>query len=149
MERTQAQYERIAPVFPKHRGKVLLRNVSVRNAILYVAEQGCKRRGLPAHFGHGHILSTRRNRWAQKGVLDRGWAEWQRLEILRGKVEVRSLDRTMVQVHPDGTGALEKHDARALGKSRGGGTPKLHRVAAKDRSAVGFSRSGGQEGDGP
>ncbi len=36
MELTQAQYERIAHVFPKHRGNVLLSTRSVLNAILYV-----------------------------------------------------------------------------------------------------------------
>ena len=151
MELTQAQYERIAHVFPKHRGNVLLSNLSVLNAILYVAEQGCKWRGVPAHFGHWHTIYTRMNRWAKKGVLDRVCAELQRLEIMRVKVEVLllSLDSTVVKVHPDGTGALEKPGAQAIGTSRGGWTPKLHRVAAKDRNAVGFSWSGGQEGDGP
>ena len=145
MERTQAQYERIVPVFPKHRGKVLLRNVSVRNAILYVAEQGCQWRGRPTHFGHGHTLSTRRNRWAKKGVLDRVCAEWQRLDILRVKVEVRSLDRTVVKVHPDGTGALEKHGAQALGKSRGGWAPQASsggREGSKRRGVLPVRRAG-------
>ncbi len=127
----------------------MLSTRSVLNAILYVAEQECTWRGLPAHFGTWHTLSTRMNRWAKKGVLDRVFAELQRLEIMRVKVEVLSLDSTVVKVHPDGTGALEKHGAQALGKSRGGWTTKLHRVAAKDRNAVGFSWSGGQEGDGP
>jgi len=52
MELTQAHYERIAHVFPKHRGNVSLGNLAVLNAIVYVAEQGCKWRGLPAHFGN-------------------------------------------------------------------------------------------------
>ena len=48
MEITEAQYERIAPVLPVQRGNVKLPNLQVLNAILYVAEQGCKWRGLPA-----------------------------------------------------------------------------------------------------
>ncbi len=99
MELMQAQYEHIALVFPKHRGKVLLSTRSVLNAILYVAERGCTWRGLPAPFGHGHTIYTRMNRWAKKGVLDRMCAELQRLEIMRVKVEVLSLDRTVVKVH--------------------------------------------------
>ncbi len=79
MERTRARYERIAPVFPKRRGKVSLSHLSVLNAILYGAGQGCRWRGLPTHFGNGHTISTRRNRWAKKGVLDRVFAELQRL----------------------------------------------------------------------
>ncbi len=107
MELTQAQYERIAHVFPKHRGNVSLSNLSVLNAILYVAEQECKWRGLPTHFGNWHTIYTRMNRWAKKGVLDRVFVELQRLEIVRVKVEVLPWDSAAVQVQPEGTGALE------------------------------------------
>ena len=49
----KAQYERIAPYLPLQRGNVRVSNRQVLNAILYVAEQGCKWRGLPARFGTG------------------------------------------------------------------------------------------------
>ncbi len=149
MERTQAQYERIAPVFPKHRGKVSLSHLSVLNAILYGAEQGCTGRGLPAHFGNGHTRYTRRNRGAKKGVLDRVFAELQRLEIIRGKVEVLSLGQHRDERASGGYGSAQNNGAQALGTSRGSWTTKLHWVAAEDRSAVGFSWSGGPAGDGP
>ena len=47
MELTEAQYARIALCLPVQRGNVRLSNLQVLNAILYVAEQGCKWRGLP------------------------------------------------------------------------------------------------------
>ena len=47
MEITQAQYERIAPVLPAQRSDVKLSNRQVLNAMLYVAERGCKWQGLP------------------------------------------------------------------------------------------------------
>ena len=47
MEITEAQYQLIAPILPVQRGNVSLPNLQVLNAILYVAEQGCKWRGLP------------------------------------------------------------------------------------------------------
>ena len=50
MEITPAQYERIAPVLPVQRGNVKLSNLQVINAILYVAEHGCKWRGSAASF---------------------------------------------------------------------------------------------------
>ena len=50
MEITEAQYERIAPVLPVQRGNVKLSNLQVLNAILYVAEQGCKWRGVAAQI---------------------------------------------------------------------------------------------------
>ena len=43
MEITEAQYLRIEPGLPRQRGNVSLSNLQVLNALLYVAEQGCKR----------------------------------------------------------------------------------------------------------
>lgn len=108
MEITAAQYEQIAPFLPRQRGNVALNNQQVLNAILYVAEHGCKWRGLPEHFGNWHTIYTRMNRWAKNGVLDRVFSELQRQQVIRVRVEAVSLDSTAVKVHPDGTGALKK-----------------------------------------
>ena len=108
MELTPAQYERIAPLLPVQRGNVSLSNLQVLNAILYVAEHGCKWRGLPAHFGNWHTIYTRMNRWSKSGVLDRVFEHLQREQIVRVKLEPLSLDSTSIKVHPDGTGALKK-----------------------------------------
>src|SRR5215510_6066618 len=51
MEITEEQYARIKDSLPVQRGNVSLTNLQVLNAILYVAEQGCKWRGLPKRFG--------------------------------------------------------------------------------------------------
>ncbi len=45
MELTESQYQLIQPFLPRHRGNLSLSNLQVLNAILYVAEQGCKWRG--------------------------------------------------------------------------------------------------------
>ena len=108
MEITEAQYERIAPILPVQRGNVSLSNLQVLNAILYVAEQGCKWRGLPPRFGNWHTVYTRMNRWSKNGVLDRIFEYLQREQIVRIKLEAVSMDSTIVKVHPDGTGALKK-----------------------------------------
>jgi hypothetical protein len=42
MEISEAQYERIKDALPVQRGSVRLSNLQVLNAVLYVAEQGCK-----------------------------------------------------------------------------------------------------------
>ena len=52
MELTQAHYARIAPMLPVQRGIVKLPNLQVFNAMLYMAEQGCKWRTLPERSGH-------------------------------------------------------------------------------------------------
>ena len=71
MEITEEQYARIKDSLPVQRGNVRLTNLQVLNAILYVAEQGCKWRGLPKRFGRWHTIYMRMNRWAKNGVLDR------------------------------------------------------------------------------
>jgi transposase len=116
MQITQAQYEQIADCLPTQRGNVSLSNLDVLNAILYVAEQGCKWRGLPKRFGNWHTVYTRMNRWSKSGVLDRLFQRLQQSQIVRIKIEAVSLDSTMVKVHPDGTGAL-KTTARKLSAS--------------------------------
>ena len=108
MELTETQFERIAHCLPVQRGNVSLSNRDVLNAVLYVAEQGCKWRGLPQRFGNWHTIYTRMSRWAKSGVLDRVFARLQEDQIVRIKIEAVALDSTIVKVHPDGTGALKK-----------------------------------------
>ena len=108
MEITEAQFARIAPCLPVQRGNVSLSNLQVLNAILYVAEHGCKWRGLPARFGNWHTIYMRMNRWSKSGVLDRVFEQLQRERIVRIKLEAGSMDGTVVKVHPDGTGAPKK-----------------------------------------
>ena len=111
MKITESQYRRIEACFPRQRGNVSLSNLEVLNAILYVAEHGCKWRGLPPRFGNWHTIYTRMNRWARAGVLDRVFAALQDQQIIRIKIEALSIDSTIVKVHPDGTGALKKRPA--------------------------------------
>lgn len=48
---TPAQFATIQHCLPRQRGNVSQRNLQVVSAILYVAEHGCKRRGLSKRFG--------------------------------------------------------------------------------------------------
>ena len=111
MEITEAQYQRIQDCFPRQRGNVSLSNLQVINAILHVAEQGCKWRGLPSRLGNWHTIYTRMNRWSKAGVLNRIFARLQQEQIIQLRIEAVSLDSTTVKVHPDGTGALKKRPA--------------------------------------
>ncbi len=112
MELTKSQYNLIHPFLPRQRGNCIANKLQVLNAILYVAEQGCKLRGLPKIFENWHTIYTRMNRWAKRGVLDRVFAALQQQQIIQVRVEAVSLDSTAVKVHPDGTGAQKKRTAR-------------------------------------
>jgi transposase len=125
MEITELQFKLIQPFLPRQRGNVSLSNLHVLNAILYVAEQGCKWRGLPKHFGSWHTIYTRMNRWAKSGVLDRVFVELQQRQIIQVRVEAVSLDSTAVKVHPDGTGALKKTGRKPSGNPELGGPPRF------------------------
>ena len=125
MEITEEQYARIKDSLPVQRGNVRLSNLQVLNAILFVAEQGCKWRGLPKRFGRWHTIYTRMNRWAKNGVLDRVFEKLQQQQIVRIRIEALALDSTSVKVHPDGTGALKKTGHKPLENPAVDGTPKF------------------------
>ena len=125
MEITEAQYSRIEAILPRQRGNVSMSNLTVLNAILFVAEQGCKWRGLPSRFGNWHTIYTRMNRWSKSGVLDAVFEKLQREQLVRIKIEAFSLDSTSVKVHPDGTGALKKTDHSLSANRAVAGTPRF------------------------
>jgi transposase len=125
MEITEEQYERIKDALPVPRGNARLSNLQVLNAVLYVAEQGCKWRGLPKRFGRWHTIYTRMNRWSKNGVLDQVFEKLQSEQIVRIKIEAFALDSTSIKVHPDGTGALKKTDLKPSANRAANGTPRF------------------------
>ena len=125
MNITPEQFARIEHCLPVQRGNVSISNLQMVNAILYVAEHGCKWRGLPRRFGKWHSIYTRMNRWTKAGVINRMFAELQKEQILRIKIEAVSLDSTSIKVHPDGTGALKKTVRRRSGNHAADGIPRF------------------------
>ena len=108
MKISKAQFKVIEHLLPLQRGNVKIPNMQVINAILYIAEHGCKWRGLPEKFGKWYSIYMRANRWAKKGVLDHVFSVLQEADVINDQVDQVSLDSTIVKVHPDGTGALKK-----------------------------------------
>ena len=125
MEITEALYQQIESELPRQRGNVKVTNLQFLNALLYVAEQGCKWRGLPKRFGPWHTIYTRMNRWSKNGVLDHVFERLQRQQIVRIKIEAVKMDSTIVKVHPDGTGALKKTDPRPSENPAADGPPRF------------------------
>ena len=138
MEITPEQFARIEHCLPTQRGNVSMTNLQVVNAMLYVAEHGCKWRGLPKRFGNWHTIYTRMRRWEKAGVLDKMFEELQREQVVRIRIEA-------VSRH----GRAKKNGPQSIGKSRGGWNTKVHMVAADARTAVTFSLSPGQAHDAP
>ena len=125
MEITEAQFQRIESELPRQRGNVRVTNLQFLNALLYVAEQGCKWRGLPKRFGPWHTVYTRMNRWSKNGVLDQVFERLQKEQIVRIKIEAVKMDSTIVKVHPDGTGALKKTALKPSENPAADGPPRF------------------------
>lgn len=125
MNITKEQYERIADCFPRQRGNVSLGNLQVLNAILHVAENGCKWRRLPKEFGNWHTIYTRMNRWSKNGALAKIFERLQRERLIAVKIKVLSLDSTIIKVHPDGTGALKKQAPNPSANPETAGQPNF------------------------
>jgi transposase len=125
MEITEKQYHQIEDCLPRQRGNVSVGNLQVINAMLHVAEQGCKWRALPLKYGNWHTIYTRMNRWSKAGVLARLFEHLQQRQIIRIKIEAVSLDSTIIKVHPDGTGALKKTARKPSGNPAAAGPPRF------------------------
>lgn len=138
MQLTREQFELIEHLLPVQRGNVRVDNLTLVNAILYVAVNGCTWRGLPSKYGRWHTVYTRMSRWAHAGVLDRVFEELQLLSILKVRIEAVSLDSTSVKVHPDGAGALKKGALKPSAVVAVGSTPRfiwLPRVSGRSSAS--------------
>ena len=125
MEISETQFSLISSVLPRERGNVKVNHPQFLNALLYVAEHGCKWRGLPKRFGPWHTIYTRMNRWSKNGVLDQVFEQLQRKQIVHIRIESVKLDSTTVKVHPDGMGALKKTDPKPSASHAADGLPRF------------------------
>ena len=105
---SEDQYKLIKRYLPVQRGNVKISNLTLINAVLYVAENGCKWRALPEKFGNWHTIYTRLKRWAEKDVLERLFVGLQQENLIKIFVTCVGLDSASVKVHADAAGALKK-----------------------------------------
>jgi transposase len=117
--------EKVSPYLPVQRGNVSIDNLTLVNAVLYIAENGCKWRGLPGYYGKWGTIYRRINRWAKNGTLKRLFLALQREQIAAISVEILALDSTCAKVHPDGCGASKKTAGRLSEKRAEAGTPSF------------------------
>ena len=111
MNITRERYARIEKYFPIQRGNVKIDNYTFINAILYIAENGCKWRALPEKYGKWNSIYQRFKRWCENGVIQRIFNALQQEQIIAVKVEVLALDSTSCKLHPDAHGALKNEDS--------------------------------------
>jgi len=134
MRITPEEFKRIEPLLPRQRGNVKHGNLKFLNAVLHVAENGCKWRGLPKEFGNWNSIYMKASRWSKSGVLDRVFAALQREQIIRVKTERVSLDSTSIKVHPDAHGAAKKTAGSPSGSRGAAGTASFTWLPRMTRS---------------
>ncbi len=111
MQLTDAQWARIVPLMPIPRGNCTLPSRQVLEGWLLVTKGRCNWRALAERFGPWHTVYLRGRRWIDKGVLERVFAELQRVELevqvpqrepdrpgLRGRCDTRTGRRTRLGV---------------------------------------------------
>ena len=125
MEITKDQYQKIEKYFPVQRGNVKIDNYTFINAILYIAENGCKWRALPEKYGKWNSVYQRFKRWSENGVIQRIFNALQQEQIIAIKVEVLAIDSTSCKLHPDAHGALKKMGSNLSGSQKADGTPSF------------------------
>ena len=130
MRITKKQYKKIEPYLPKPRGNFVVEHLKVLNAILYVAENGCKWRALPRRYGHWNTVYRRFRRWAESGVLSQVMEVLQNEALSDADFSVLSLDSTFVKASPCAAGALKK---RAAGDRSDEGRQTTRDEGSRDR----------------
>jgi transposase len=119
------QYNLIKGYLPVQLGNVKIANMTLINAVVYIAENGCKWRALPEKFGNWHTIYTRLKRWAERGVLERLFLGLQKENLIRISVTCLGLDSTSIKVHPDAAGALKKTGPNPSANHVGDGPQKF------------------------
>ena len=148
MNITKEQYARIEKYFPVQRGNVKIDNCTFINAILYIAENGCKWRALPEKYGKWNSIYQRFKRWCENGVIRRIFNALQQEKIIAIKVQVLALDSTSCKLHPDAHGALKNTDNNVSGNQRRM-EYQASRVSANDKVIIEMHLSGGNCHDAP
>jgi transposase len=115
--------------------------------VVWILRTGAPWRDVPPTFGKWNTLYQRFRRWAKA-------ERWERMrQVVLPPVEADALlllDSTIIKAHPHAAGARkvggEARD-RALGRSRGGFTTKLHAVVSSNGQLVRYILTGGQVND--
>ena len=93
---TEDQMARIAPYFPKSRGRPRADDRKVLSGIIHVLQRGLQWRDAPAEYGPAKTLYNRYVRWSRAGVFARIFSE---LAIGGGGPEIMMIDATHLHAH--------------------------------------------------
>lgn len=93
---TEDQMARIAPYFPKSRGRPRADDRKVLSGIIHILQRGLQWRDAPSEYGPPKTLYNRYVRWSRAGVFARIFSE---LAIGGGGPEIMMIDATHIHAH--------------------------------------------------
>ena len=134
------QWERIKDFLPGREGHVggtAADNRLFVEAVIYRYRAGIPWRDLPERFGDWKATHRRFRRWCESGVLERIFS----MLAADADSEYMMIDSTIVRAHQHSAGA------KAIGRSRGGLTTKIHAIADALGNPVALSLTPGQASD--
>jgi len=140
------QWDRIKAILPGREGHVggtAADNRLFVEAVLFRFRAGIPWRDLPERFGDWKIVYQRFNRWAKSGVFERVF----KLLASDHDNEYMMIDATIVRAHQHSAGAQKKTVRKAIGRSRGGLTTKIHVLVDALGNPVEVMLSPGQDHD--
>ena len=115
---------------------------AIMEAIIWKLRTGAPWRDIPSELCSWKTAYNRFNRWAKKGLWEDFFFE------LRGEIDQEwiFIDGSYISVHQHASGARIGEE-RAIGKSRGGFTTKLHMAADAHGNPIYFEITGGEVHD--
>jgi transposase len=135
----------LLPIEPENRGRGRRpeQNRSIINGILWRLRCGAPWRDVPPKYGSWNTIYRRFRRWSEAGV-------WEAVAVTLAEIMADSghysIDSTTVRAHVSAAGGKGTH-RRALGRSRGGFTSKLHCLADALGRPIAFHLTGGEAAD--
>jgi transposase len=146
-ELTDAQWSRVDGLLPG-RGETVSRTAADNrvfiNGVLWVLRSGAHWDDLSERYGKYKSVYKRFSRWAASGVWDKVFRDL----VADRKNLCLMIDSTIVHIHQQtATGRKKRGTDKALGRSRGGLTTKIHLLANELGLTVDFLLTGGQVND--
>ena len=114
---------------------------TVPDALLYLADSGCKWRPLPERFGAWDAVYNRFRRWLAAGVFERLFADLPPAAAVLNDVRRVVIDSTVVRAHGSAAGAPAANGGRRRGPSGGRGAGSRPRSTSRARTSGRRSRS--------
>jgi transposase len=147
-ELTDEQWKRLEPLLPPAKPRVGRPNADHRrilNAIRWRLRTGAPWRDLPERYGSWKTVDSRFRRWQQQGLWDKIFAELQADADAEGHLDwtIHLVDGRVVRAPPARCGSQKGAD-QALGRSRGGGSTKIHLRAEGRGRPITFCLTGGE-----